>query len=122
MSILQLTPIIFSALVLGAHYLRSGPFILVVISFLFPALLFIKRAWAARLVQIILLLGMFEWIRTLLNLVAERGYLGESWSRLAIILGVVAIISGGSALVFSYNSSVRKRYGLKSLENEGNDD
>ena len=118
MSILQLTPIILSALILGAHYLRSGPFILVIISFLFPAILFIKRAWAARLVQIILLLGMVEWIRTLFILVAERRLLGEPWGRLAIILGLVAIISGGSALLFSYNNSVRKRYKLERIEVE----
>jgi len=43
---------------------------------------------------------MVEWIRTLLNLVAERRLLGESWGRLAIILGLVAIITGGSALIF----------------------
>lgn len=121
MSILQLTPIVLSAIVLGAHFLRSGPFILIILSFLFPALLFIKRAWAARLVQIILLLGMFEWIRTLLDLVAERRLLGEPWGRLVIILGLVAIITGSSALLFSYNHSVRKRYGLKSLEKEENE-
>jgi hypothetical protein len=120
MSILQLLPIILSAIVLGAHYLRSGPFILVLLSFLFPALLFIKRAWAARLVQFILVLGMFEWLRTLLNLVAERRLLGEPWGRLAIILGLVAIITGGSALLFSYNSSVKNNYRLEK-DNEPND-
>ena len=121
MSILQLAPIILSALVLGAHFLRSGPFLFVILSFLFPAILFIKRAWAARLVQIMLLFGMFEWIRTLFNLIAERQLLGEPWGRLAIILGLVAIITGGSALIFSYNSSIRKRYKLEKIF-EGGDD
>ena len=121
MSILQLLPIILSAIVLGAHYLRSGPFILVVLSFLFPALLFTKRAWAARLVQIILVFGMFEWIRTLLNLVVERRLLGEPWGRLAIILGLVALVTGGSALFFSYNSSIRNRYKLERISEEEND-
>ena len=56
MSALQLISVIVSSLVLGAHFLRDGPILLTVLSLLFPALLFIKRAWAARLVQFILIL------------------------------------------------------------------
>ena len=118
MSIPQLIPIILSAIILGAHYLRSGPFILVILSILFPALLFIKQEWAARLVQIILLFGMFEWIRTLFILVAERQLLGEPWGRMAIILGAVALLSGSSALIFSFSSSVRKKYKLVKIVEE----
>ena len=61
---------------------------------------------------------MVEWLRTLFVLVAERQALGESWDRLAMILGLVAVITGGSALFFSYSSSVRQRYGLEGVPKE----
>lgn len=121
MNILRLLPIVLSALLLGAHFLRAGLIPLVVLALLFPALLLFRRAWATRLVQIILVLGALEWVRTLLVLVAERRADGQPWSRLAIIIGLVAVFSGSSALLFSCCRSLRKRYGLdNSLTEESN--
>ena len=111
MIVLRLLPVIFSILVLGAHYLRSGPFILVLLAILLPFLLFVKKTWVARLIQLVLILGSLEWVRTLFDLVAERQALGESWTRLALILGVVALFTGCAALVFRSNS-LKERYEL----------
>ena len=87
MGILQLLPVVLSALLLGAHFFRDTQIPLVVLALAFPAILFIIRAWAARIVQIILVLGALEWVRTLLDLVVERRTFGLPWVRLAIILG-----------------------------------
>ena len=111
MIVLRLLPVIFSILVLGAHYLRSGPFILVLLAILLPFLLFVKKTWVARLIQLVLILGSLEWVRTLFDLVAERQALGEPWTRLALIIGVVALITGFSALVFRA-SALKERYEL----------
>lgn len=114
MTVLRFIPVVLSALLLGAHFLRAGLIPIALLSLLFPSLLFIRRAWAARFVQIILALGAFEWIRTLLVLVAERQAEGQPWYRLAIILGLVVAVTAGAAMVFSFCRSLRKTYGLDS--------
>ena len=91
MNVLRLLPIVFSAPLLGAHFFRAGLIPIVILALLFPALLFIRQAWAARLVQIILVLGALEWIRTLLILVAERRAGGQPWTQLAIIIGACSV-------------------------------
>ena len=111
MNVLRLLPVVFSSLLLGAHFLRQGLMPIVILVLLLPFLLFIRRAWAARVVQIILVLGALEWIRTLLVLVDGRRSAGEPWTRLAVILLTVAVFSGCSALVFRCRS-LKARYKL----------
>jgi len=84
---------------------------LVVIAALLPFLLLYKKAWVARLTQVVLVLGMIEWVRTLWILVDMRRALGQPWTRLALIIGAVALFSGGSALFFQ-SKRLRKRYKL----------
>jgi hypothetical protein len=114
MYVLKLLPVILSGLLLGAHFLRAGLFALAVLSLVFPVLLLFRRGWVARLVQIILVLGALEWIRTLMVLVDERRIAGQAWTRLAIILGLVAVFTGCSALVFCCRS-LKNRYKLGKL-------
>jgi len=111
--VLYLLPVVLSALLLGAHFLRMGMLPLVALSVALPFVLLLKRAWAARLVQILLVLGALEWIRTLTVLAAARWASGQPWIRLVVILGVVAAFTGGSALLFSWNHTIRKWYGLE---------
>ena len=87
---------------------------LVILCLALPGLLLIRRAWVARLVQVVLVLGSLEWGRTLLVLVAQRRDAGEPWSRLALILGVVTALTAASALLFCCRS-LRERYGLGSV-------
>ena len=104
---------IISALLLGAHFLRAGQTILALMILLFPAVLLLKRAWVARLAQIVLTLGAIEWVRTLLFRVAERRDMEQPWVRLAVILGGVAVFTLASALLFSLSQPLRKRYRLE---------
>lgn len=99
MTALLLLPAALSVLVLGAHYLRGGQLFML---WLLPgvvALLLVRRAWARTVVQLVLLLGTFEWVRTLLNLARLRSALGEPWLRMAIILGAVALGTALAALL-----------------------
>lgn len=113
MNVVKLFPVPLSGLLLSAHFLRAGMPALVVLSLAFPAILLFKRPWVARLVQIVLVLGALEWVRTLLVLVVERREAGQPWSRLAIILGLIAVFTGSSAFVFCCRS-LRNRYKLGS--------
>lgn len=107
--IFKLLPVVVSALLLGAHFLRSEQTILVGLSLMLPFSLLIKQAWSARLVQFFLVLGTAEWVRTLFLLAADRRADGQPWTRLVIIIGLVAAFTGFSALVFRC-SSLQKRY------------
>ncbi len=113
MNFLRLLPVFLSALLLGAHFLRAGTFVLVLITLAGPLILLIHRTWVARAVQIGLIAGGVEWARTLVQLVLARQIMGEPWTRLAFILGGVAILTTCSALVFRF-SSLRMLYALGS--------
>jgi hypothetical protein len=117
MSALYLTPIALSLLLLGAHLYRHGgawPSLAVLV---LAGLLFVPRPWAARVVQFALLLAAAEWLRTLLVLVLARLQTGESYARLAAILGVVSIVTGASALLFQ-TRRLRAVYGFGPVGDE----
>ena len=97
---LQLLPVVISLLVLGAHFLRSGSIVLVAPVFVALALLGVRRRWAARVVQAVLLLGAIEWMRTLVQLASWRIQAGQPATRLVVILGSVALLTALSALAF----------------------
>jgi hypothetical protein len=109
----RLAPVILSALLLAAHFSRHDTPLLVVLSVLFPLVLLIRRTWAARLVQAVLVLGALEWLRTLVVLTRARQAAGEDWVRMALILAIVAAVTLASALVFGI-PKVRERYALAS--------
>ncbi len=117
MNVLLLFPVLVSSLLLAAHFLRAGMIPFVILALLFPAVLFVRRAWAARLTQVILMLGAIEWIRTVMILVAERRAIGQPWSRLFLIVGGVATFTACSALLFNC-SSLQKRYKLNTTSTE----
>jgi len=79
------TPIVLSLVVLGAHFLRDGNSILVGTAVVLIALLFVRKPWVARLLQVVLVLGALEWLHTLYGLVQMRTALGEPYGRMLII-------------------------------------
>ena len=93
MNALLLTPIVLSALILGAHYLRRGEWLPLLLSLGLLGLLGVRRSWARRLLQLALLAAAAEWARTLTGFAAERRALGEPWLRMAIILGAVIAVA-----------------------------
>ena len=111
MNALRLFPVIFSFLILSAHFSRSGLPLFSLIFLIIPFLLLIKQVWVVRLIQIILIVGSIEWIRTLIIYINGRQAIGEPYFRLIIILGIVALFTGLSALVFR-NKALKKHYNL----------
>jgi len=109
MNFLRLFPAILSMLVLGAHFFRVGtpPVVAVVVGLL--CLLLLRKAWVATVSQASLVVGAVEWLRTLVEIMRRRQAMGEPWTRMAIILGVVAVITAASALVFR-TRALRERY------------
>lgn len=112
MNLLRLLPVLLSFGLLAAHFSRADMFPLVLVSLAIPLLLFLPKAWVARTIQILLLAGAAEWIRAMFGYIAIRREIGEDWTRLAIILMAVALLTACSGLVFR-GKSLRKRYQLE---------
>lgn len=74
-------------------------------------LLFLPQKWIARWTQILLVLGACEWLRASWTYVSVRQEFDQPWTRLAIILGGVALFTLLSALSFQ-SSTLRRRYRL----------
>ena len=109
--VLRLVPIVLSLLVLGGHFLRAGQLGLVGVVMAVMGLLAVRRAWAARVVQVVLALGAIEWTMTLVTLVMQRRFMGEPTLRLTIILGGVALVTAVSAVLFQ-TGPLRAKYRL----------
>ncbi len=88
--------IALSAVALAAHFSRMGLTTLVVLSLAIPLLLFIRRQFTTRLVQIFFWLGAVEWLRILVVYVQQRQAAGAPWLRLAVILVAMALVTGVS--------------------------
>ena len=95
---LRALPVFLSALFLAAHFFRSRQLVLVAVSLALPFLLLVRKRWSARVVQVGLVLGALEWVRTLTFFAGQRMEAGRPWGRLAVILGTVAALTALSAL------------------------
>jgi len=112
MNFLRLLPVVLSLVLLAAHFSRNDMAPLMAVSLAVPFLLLVRRTWIPRLFQVLLVLGALEWLRTLVVIARRRMEAGEDWLRMALILGVVALFTGLSALVFR-SGALRERYGTE---------
>ena len=109
MNVIRLLPVILSLLLLAAHFYRAGQVAATALCLALPLLLLPRKPWVPRLFQVLLVLGALEWLRALYGFAAMRIAFGEPWTRLALILGAVALFTGLSGLVFR-NHKLRGRY------------
>lgn len=109
MNFIRLLPVILSSWLLGAHFLRGWHIPIVALFALLPLLLLVRKQWVARMFQVALVIGALEWIRTTIEFTRVRLEMGEPWMRMVIILGVVALFTAASGLVFQ-SRGLRERY------------
>lgn len=100
MKILRFVPVVFSLLLLAAHFSRIYITALSIASLLLPFLLFIKKKYIAKTIQLVLIAGAAEWIRAMFHYINLRKETGDDWIRLAIILSIVSLFTLLSALIF----------------------
>ena len=93
-------PVVLSLVVLGAHFLRYGSYFGVFGALMLIALLFLRRPWVARAIQVVLVFGTFEWLRTMYEIAQIRALHGQPYGRMLVILGIVAAVTLASALLF----------------------
>lgn len=100
MNVFRLLPVILSFMLLAAHFYRAGSFLLTVLCIAALPLLFVRKPWIPRLFQVLLVLGALEWMRALYVFATMRIAYDQPWTRLALILGGVAVFTALSGLVF----------------------
>jgi hypothetical protein len=89
----HLIPAMVSLLLIGAHFLRSGNFLVMVVSLLLILALGIREPLVAWAVQGALLLATAEWVHVAYGLVGARLEAGLPWTKLVCILGGVAALT-----------------------------
>lgn len=100
---------VIAAVLLGAHFLRSGDYWLVGLCAATPLCFLKKSPWSLILLQIGAYCGAIIWIATAFQLVAERQQEGRPSTAAVIILGAVALFSLMSGLLLN-SQLVRDRY------------
>jgi hypothetical protein len=111
MNAIKLIPVILSFLLLAAHFYRAGYSSLTVVCIGILLLLFFRKPWIPRLFQGLLILASLEWLRALYFIAAMRIAWDQPWTRLAVILGAVALFTLLSGLVFK-SARLRTYYGV----------
>jgi len=109
MNFLRLFPVFISLLLLAAHFFRAGQTVLAVIPLILFIPLILREKWVVWLIQLALVLGAVEWLRTLVSVAQIRMEYDMPWVRMAVILGAVALFTALSSLVFR-SKGLRKRY------------
>ena len=108
---LRLLPVALVLAILAAHFYRAAEWAGFGIAVALLPLLFVRAPWAARVLQAALALGALEWLRTAAALIAVRQSMGQPYTRLAIILGAVALATALCALLFRWKP-LRERFRL----------
>jgi len=111
MLIVRLLLPLLALLLLAAHFYRADWLAPAAVSIALIPLLAVPRWWAARTLQLALVLGALEWLRTLAVFAAMRVAVGQPVLRLAVILGAVAAITLLAAWTFQHRT-LRARFRL----------
>jgi hypothetical protein len=90
-------PVVVSALLLAAHFLRDGQTLLVLAALAIPCGLLSRVPVARRVVQALLVLGAAEWILTAYGIAQQRAAMGAPMLRMFLILGGVSLFTLAAA-------------------------
>jgi hypothetical protein len=96
---LSRTLVVVATLLLGAHVLRTGQLLIVLLVLALIPLLAVRRPWTGHVISIVLWIGTLEWLRTVVVRVQERSALGQPFGRMVMILGGVAAITAVAAIL-----------------------
>jgi hypothetical protein len=97
MNTVKSLPAVLSFLLLGAHFMRSGTYVLLALCLLGAAALFVNRRVVRWVLQAALGAGVVVWALTTVELVSWRVAVHQPWHRMAVILGGVAAFTAFAA-------------------------
>lgn len=94
MPFLRLTPTALAAVLLAAHVMRGGHYILAGALAAAPCALILRASWVKRAAEVLLGAGILVWLWTAAALLAVRLQEGRPWLRMTLILAGVAAFNG----------------------------
>ena len=106
---IRLLPVLFSTLLISAHFMRAYGNLIGFLFLLLLFTLFIRKSWIIRLWQILLSFAVITWVFATINLVNFRIEIGQPWLRLVLILGAIIIFTIWSAF-WMENKRIKKYY------------
>lgn len=106
---LRVSLYIVAALLLGAHFLRAGNFLMVSLCLAVPLLFLWRRRWSLIVLQLLAYCAGASWIAVAIELVQMRQQLGQHWTAAAIILGSVALYTLLAGWLLN-SRAIRERY------------
>jgi len=107
--ILRISLFVAAALLLGAHFLRAGNWLMVGVCLAVPLLFLYRRRWSLIALQVLAYCATATWIAVAMDLVQMRQQLGQHWTAAAIILGSVALFTLVVGLLLN-SRAIRERY------------
>lgn len=102
---------LLATLLLGAHFMHAGLMPVAVACVAAAALLWVRKPWAARVLQALLAIGAIEWVLTAAALAQMRMQHHQPYLRMLVILGSVGVFTVLAALAFQHPALAR-RFGL----------
>jgi len=96
--LVKLLPLIVSAVLMAAHFLRTGNILVTIACLAAPLVLLIRRPAGRIIVQVMLVMAAVEWVRTAVVIAQERAAGGAPVTRMFVILGSVALFTLLSAV------------------------
>ncbi len=100
---------VIAAMLMAAHFFRSGSFLLVALSLATPLLFLYKKRWSLLLLQLAAYCASASWLGAALTLIEYRQQTGRPWTAAALILGAVTAFTLLAGLLLN-SRNMRQRY------------
>jgi hypothetical protein len=98
-----------ASVLMAAHFLRQGNWLLAALCALLPLLFLYRKGWVLVALQVAAYAAAAIWVVTAVQLVQERIAMGRSWTAAVIILGAVALFTALSGALLN-SRAIRQKY------------
>jgi hypothetical protein len=106
---LRISLAVAAALLLGAHFLRAGNFVMVTLCLAAPLLFLWRKRLSLMLLQFLAYCAAGTWVAVAVQLVQMRQQMGQAWTAAVIILGCVGLFTVLAGLLLN-SRAIRERY------------
>ncbi len=96
---MRYVPLILMSLIMAAHHSRGGEPGLIGMWLTLPFALYFRRRWVDRAIELVMVAGALEWVLTIMRIVEVRRMMGMPYTRMAMILGVVTLLTALSGFL-----------------------
>ena len=111
---LRISLFVLAAVLLAAHFLRTGRIELVALCLAAPLLFLYRRRVSLILLQVLAYCAAIIWLDAAMELVASRQAVGMPWHFAAAILGTVAAFTCLSGALLN-SRAIRERYSVRTV-------